>query len=253
MFRNISTFTGALILGAAVSGQAQDMTKGEMKKGAMTKFTVRIENIATKDGMKAKDGTKWSFAMSPGLCIVHTSNAPVFSAGKKDRGKGLESQAEEGNPAMLAESLKADKGVKSVTVFNTPIGTDVPAPITPGFTYECTFEAATGSKLTITSMFGQSNDLFYAPNESGIALFANGKPISGDITSKMILWDAGTEVNEEPGVGPNQAPRQKAPNTGTNENGVVKSIKDVKDGFSYPKTASVMKVTITPAKAPDSN
>src|SRR5216684_558321 len=119
MVHKILTVSGALILGAAVSGRAQDVMKGEM-----TKFTVRIENIATKDGMKAKDGTKWSFAMSPGLCIVHTSNAPVFSVGKKDRGKGLESQAEEGNPAMLAESLKDDKGVKSVTVFNTPIGTD---------------------------------------------------------------------------------------------------------------------------------
>jgi hypothetical protein len=87
----------------------------------MTKFRVKIENIAVKDGMKAKDGTKWSFAMSPGLCIVHTNNAPVFSAGKKDRGKGLESQAEEGNPAALAKSLQDDKGIKSVTVFNTPI------------------------------------------------------------------------------------------------------------------------------------
>jgi hypothetical protein len=102
-------------------------------------------------------------------------------------------------------------------------------------------------------MFGQSNDLFYAPNETGIVLFNNGKPISGDITAKIILWDAGTEVHEEPGVGPNQASRQKAPNTGKDENGVVKNIKDVRDGFTYPKTASVMKVTIMPAKAPNAN
>jgi len=214
-----------------------------------TKFTVKIENISKENGMTAKDGTKWSFAVSPGLCIVHANNAPVFSAGKKDRGKGLERQAEEGNPAVLAESLKADKDVKSITVFNTPIGTSVPAPITPGFAYECSFEAAPGSRLTITSMFGQSNDLFYAPNESGIALFSNGKPISGDITAKLILWDAGTEVHEEPGVGPNQAPRQKAPNTGKDENGVVKNIKDVKDGFSYPQTTKVLKVTIMPEKS----
>jgi hypothetical protein len=248
MVGKILTLSGAMILGAAVSGQAQDMMKGEKMKGGMTKFTVKIEIISSKDGMKAKDGTKWSFAMSPGLCIVHTNSAAVFSAGKKDRGKGLENQAEEGNPAMLAKSLQGDQGVKSVTVFNTPIGTSTPAPIIPGFAYECSFAAAGGSKLTITSMFGQSNDLFYAPNESGIALFSNGKPISGDITAKMILWDAGTEVNEEPGVGPNQAPRQKAPNTGKDENGLVKNIKDVKDGFSYPKTTSVMKVTIAPAK-----
>ena len=60
---------------------------------------------------------------------------------------------------------------------------------------------------------------------------------------------SGTEVNEEPGIGLNQAPRQKAPDTGKDENSVVKNIKDIKNGFNYPKTASVMKVTITPAKS----
>ena len=252
MLKQIVGAALGLILAMQGSVPAQE-AKTMGKTAGMTRFTVKIENIATPDGMKAKDGTKWSFAMSPGLCIVHTNNAPVFSAGKKDRGKGLERQAEEGNPAMLAESLKADKGVKSVVIFNTPTGTDTPAPIIPGYAYECVFEAPAGSKLTITSMFGQSNDLFYAPDESGIALFNNGKPISGDITAKIILWDAGTEVNEEPGVGPNQAPRQKAPNTGKEENGVVKNIKDVKDGFTYPKTASVMKITITPSKASGAN
>jgi hypothetical protein len=35
---------------------------------------------------------------------------------------------------------------------------------------------------------------------------------------------------------------------GKDENSVVKNIKDIKGGFIYPKTASVMKVTITAAK-----
>jgi hypothetical protein len=75
-------------------------------------------------------------------------------------------------------------------------------------------------------------------------------PYSGDITAKIILWDAGTEVNQEPGIAPNQAPRQKAPNAGKDETGVVQNIKD---RFTYPNTASVMKLTITPAKAPGAN
>jgi hypothetical protein len=241
VLRKTLSISAALIFGAAVSGEAQDMMKGEMMKGEMTRFTIRIENISNSDGMKASDGTKWPFAMSPGLCIVHTTNAPVFSSGKKDRGKGLEAQAEGGNPATLAKSLESDKGVKSVVVFNTPVGQKSLGPIGPGAAYECSVEAAPGSKLTITSMFGQSNDLFYAPNESGIALFNNSKPLSGDITAKIILWDAGTEVNEQPGIGPNQAPRQKAPNTGKDENGVVKNIKNIKDGFTYPKSASALK------------
>ena len=57
-------------------------------------------------------------------------------------------------------------------------------------------------------MFGQSNDLFYS-NDRPIALFTgNGKPAAGEMTAQLSLWDAGTEVNEEPGLGPNQGPRQ---------------------------------------------
>jgi hypothetical protein len=93
-------------------------------------------------------------------------------------------------------------------------------------------------------MFGQSNDWFYAPNESGITLFdGNGKPISGDVTSQIMLWNAGTEVDEEPGIGTNQGPRQKAPNTGVDENGVVQV---VNDQAAYSHTDKVMRVTITP-------
>ena len=94
-------------------------------------------------------------------------------------------------------------------------------------------------------MFGQSNDLFYAPGESGIALFdAHGKPLQGDVTSQLALWDAGTEVNQEPGLGADQAPRQKMPNTGASER---KPVGLVKDSFTYPPTVEVLKVTITPS------
>jgi hypothetical protein len=77
----------------------------------------------------------------------------------------------------------------------------------------------------------------------GIELFENGKPISGDITAKLVLWDAGTEKNEEPGIGPNQAPRQKVPNTGIEENGTVHK---AKDSTFFTKTAELFRVTITP-------
>jgi hypothetical protein len=91
---------------------------------------------------------------------------------------------------------------------------------------------------------GQSNDWFYAPAEEGIELFKNGKPISGDISSQLILWDAGTEIDQEAGIGSNQGPRQKGPNTGKAENGVVRK---VQDGKTYSNASSVLRLTITPA------
>ena len=218
-----------------------------------TKFTVRIENITKSDAFTASTGAKWSLAFSPGVAVVHTEKAPIFSAGKKDRGKGLEAQSEDGDPGMLAKSLEGGKGIKSVAVFNTPVGASGPGPITPGAAYEFTIFGMPGDRLSLTAMMGQSNDWFYAPAESGIELFKNGKAISGDITSQIVLWDAGTEVDQEPGIGSDQGPRQKAPNTGEAENGVVRNVKDVKYGSAFSKVSSAMRVTIKPTPMAGAN
>lgn len=209
-----------------------------------TKFTIRIQNISKPDTFTASNGTKWSLAFSPGIAVVHTDKAPIFSAGKKDRGKGLESQAEDGDPSVLAKSLEGGKGIKSVTVFNTPVGASGPGPITPGAAYETTITALPGDRVSLTLMMGQSNDWFYAPDEAGIELYKNGKTISGDVTAQLSMWDAGTEVDQEPGIGSDQGPRQKAPNTGKTENGVVHKIRD---GKIYSTASKVMRITIAPA------
>ncbi len=209
-----------------------------------TKFTVRIENTTKPDTFTASNGVKWSLAYSPGTAVVHTESAPIFTAGKKDRGKGLEAQSEDGDPSKLAKSLKGAKGIKSVTVFNTPVGASGPGPITPDAAYEVTVSAMPGDRLSLTLMMGQSNDWFYAPAEAGIELFKDGKANSGDITSQIMLWDVGTEVDQEAGIGSDQGPRQKGSNTGKAENGVVKK---VSDGKTYADAPSVMRVTIKPA------
>jgi hypothetical protein len=236
MVTKLFSMSAALFLGVAAvaSGNGNQPTQ----------FTVRIENITKPDAFTASNGMKWSLAFSPGLAVVHSEKAPIFTSGKKDRGKGLEAQSEDGNPDMLAASLKGGKGIKSVTVFNTPVGAGAPGPVTPGSTYEVTISAVPGDRLTLTTMMGQSNDWFYAPGESGIELFKNGKPISGDITEQIILWDAGTEVDQEPGIGSDQGPRQKAPNTGQPENGVVRK---VQDGKAYSNASEIMRVTIKQA------
>ena len=64
------------------------------------------------------------------------------------------------------------------------------------------------------------------------------------MTAQLSLWDAGTEVNEEPGLGPNQGPRQKTPDAGVAEH---KGMAHVRDKYSYPRTADVLRVTIAPA------
>ncbi len=244
MLHNVLHIASIISLVLIVSGLQPEI---RAEQSGVTKFKVRIENISNPDGQTASNGTRWPFALSPGVWVVHGKNSPLFTTGKHDRGKGLEAQSEDGNPATLAESLKKQPGVKSSGIFNAPVGTTAPGPIGPGGAFEFTFTAAPGSRLSFAMMFGQSNDLFYASNDTGIALFdKKGKPISGDITPKVSLWDVGTEENEEPGIGPNQAPRQSAPNTGTEEDEPVRLISAVHDGFTYPKTSDVIRITITP-------
>ena len=128
-------FTKLLAVSAGVFLTAAGIASADTDQ--LTKFTIRIENISKADAFTASNGVKWSLAFSPGTAIVHTIKAPVFSAGKKDRGKGLEAQAEDGDPRMLAKSL-AGAGIKSVTVFNIPVGASAPGPITPATAYEVT-------------------------------------------------------------------------------------------------------------------
>lgn len=94
-------------------------------------------------------------------------------------------------------------------------------------------------------MFVQSNDLFYTFPEGGLALFNNGVALSGDMTSQVLLYDAGTEVNEFPGAGLSQVIRQSAPNSGVEGNGVVTNVINVGDWFTYPDVADIIMVTIT--------
>ena len=162
---------------------------------------------------------------------------------------GLESLAEDGVPTdARGPSWQPLHGVTS-GAFATPVGGSAAAPAFPGESYSFTFDANPGDYLSFATMLVQSNDLFYAPDERGVGLFdAAGSPISGDITDDVQLWDAGTEMNEAPGAGPNQAPRQAGMDIGPDEDGTITEVDLTMsaDGFYYPAVSDVIRVTIRP-------
>ena len=127
-----------------------------------------------------------------------------------------------------------------------PVGADGAGPALPGGAYEFVIHASAGDTLTFATMLAQSNDMFFAPDEAGIALFdGDGNAISGDVSDQVDLWDAGTEVNQPIGEGDEQAPRQSGPNTGADEMGVVQLVSDLDDGLSYPAASDIIAVTLT--------
>jgi hypothetical protein len=211
-----------------------------------TTFTVKVENISKGEALRLSTGKTAPFVAAPTFWALHTGGGnPIFTGGRPEPGNGLEQLAETGNPERLVKYVSAVSGVAAVGANARPIGATGDGPLTPGQAYEFEVSASPGQSLSLAWMFGQSNDLFYS-NERPIALFVGGKPVSGDMTTQISLWDAGTEVNEEPGLGPNQAPRQKSPDAGTTEK---QSIAHVRDGYNYPGTGQVLRVTITPSES----
>lgn len=169
--------------------------------------------------------------IAPGVWVVHHKNdKPIFTENTPDYGMGLEPLAEMGDPSALYASLMGDDFKSGV--YNTPVGASSPAPLFPGDKFTFTFEGKAGEYLSFADMLGASNDLFFAPGEMGIKLFNGNQAIGGDITDQLMLWDAGTEVNEYPGA-------QTQANTVEGGN-----VRMVDDGFTYPAVDKVIKVTI---------
>jgi hypothetical protein len=178
--------------------------------------------------------------LAPGLWVIHdeTTLGELFQLGQPDYGNGLESLAEDGDPAALLAYYGEQA---NIGIFGGVYGEDV-MPLLPGGAFIFHIEARPGDRISIASMFGQSNDMFLATTPEGIALFDSaGGPISGDISASFSMLDAGTEVNEGLGAGPNQAPRQTAPNSGADENGVVQHAE-----AGSPEAINLVRVMIMP-------
>ncbi len=207
--------------------------------GDAVTYVVRIENISGDSDLPTP--------FAPGVWVLHSEPGALFIEGEADKGYGLEALAEDGDPSALAEALNGMD--LHAGVFNTPVGADGPGVILPGQAYEFEVKVtADAPYLSFATMFVQSNDLFVGPGEAGIALIdMDGMAMEGmqDLTADLQLWDAGTEFNEEPGVGPDQAPRQSGANTGRPEIGGT--VRVVDDGYSYPDVTALVKVSIEKA------
>ena len=183
------------------------------------------------------------------LFLAATATMLSFASCNKDDDNMEEAETQ--MYTITIENIQTPFAYQSTGVFNTPMGATEPGGAGPGNAYEFTVHAGMDSKLSFATMFVGSNDLFFGTEGEGMSLYENGVLMTGDVTSKIKLWDAGTEVNEEPGNGPNQPMNQSGPNTGDDENGMVKDINNVSDGFTYPAVANTIKVMISEGSMPN--
>jgi spondin N len=233
-----------IAVGGAATALAGTPSGGGKGGGEATKFTVTIEDVSTETTLQTSQGPK-PVPLSPGVFATYRGNNILFREGK-DADEGTENIAEDGFPEVEAEDAAGHRRERKSGIFTQEGGALGPA-FEPGSMTEFSFRARRGDRFSLETMFVQSNDWFYGFD--GLKLFRKGEPISGDVTRRIDLYDAGTEVDEEPGAGTTQKPNQDpdAMDVGPSENEPVTLVSETGDGFSTPPNDEVIRVTITPA------
>jgi len=211
-------------------------------------FNVNMENTSAEGDLVPSIGEPSNIMFAPGILIVHSSEFTLFEANSPASWAGFEDMVEDGANATLIETLEGEDSVMSALSFAALDESYADAPMLPGDKATLSIEAEPGDELTVATMFGESNDVFVAA--TSIPLFDDaGEAQEVDATSLLRLWDAGTETNEEPGLGDNQAPRQSAAGEGDEENGdVVEIVGTDALGFVYPEPSEMISLRITLAE-----
>ncbi len=215
----VSTFDGKKLL-----AEKPFFSPGEKSNPEITD----IAQMGKIDKLKAKveSNTGVITGISPVLLVVYQGEKnPIYELGKKDNGLGLKDLAQMGDTGKLKESLKGMKGVKGVYVIGN-------SPIAPGEKAMGQYKAEKGDLLAYATMFGFSNDWFYANEQSVSAL------LSGDITKSTGLFDSGTGVDQFPGAGNRQAL------FGGKSEVESKAISKVGNTFPVPVLEKVLRITL---------
>lgn len=221
------------------------MNETAMSNPAAQRFTVTVYNV-TEPGTLPTDRAMGAVPLSPVVYAVFSGANPMFTVGAA-ADVGTERIAEDGFPMQKVKMLGSMQGVGSHGAAAQPAG-KAPA-VEPGESATFTVMAAPGYRLQMATMFVQSNDWFYAFGDGGLPLFDGTTPVSGEVTSRLVLYDAGTEADTPPGTGPYQKPAQDPKAT---DIGPADSVDRVElaerrhPSFTIPPTASIIRVIITP-------
>jgi hypothetical protein len=137
--------------------------------------------------------------LSPILVVIYNGiDNPIYKVGENDRGEGLKLLAQRGNADTLAAFLKGKPGIKNVYVLPAP-ATGVLLPTIadqPGGMVSQEITVTKGDRLAIATMYGFSNDWFFASTGNGV-----DPTQKGDISSSIMLYDDGTAIAQFPGAG----------------------------------------------------
>lgn len=221
---------------------------GEAEEDVPIQMILEVENISDVDTFKQSNGESLSLPLAPGFFALTTTPDQIYSSGAI-ASKPLETLAEVGNPTTLIDEVRAQSGTDTAGILGDINNPDYKeSPVLPGQKATLLLTFQPGHKLVVASMLGVSNDTFLGTQAGGIDLDGIDPSTTVDVTSKFVWWDAGTEVNEPIGEGPNQVSNAPGTESGESEDGLV-SIAPLDDGegnILLPPVSKMVKVTLKP-------
>lgn len=241
----LSRFAAMAVVAVGAMACDDDDDNGGVSQPVPTTFTVTIENVSS-NGTLAVTRLNGVVPLSPGVYAVFSGTNPLWTAGDSlPPPEGLERLAEDGDNTVEAARIAGLTFLKAHGTFEAAGGADDSPLIFPGESATFTVTGSPGDRLQIETMFVQSNDWFFAFSGAGLDLFDGSTPVEGDVSSRIVLLDAGTEADEPPGEGVNQGPVQPAPDTGpADPDSTIRLV--VPDSLNgLPPLTSIIRVTVT--------
>jgi hypothetical protein len=177
--------------------------------------------------------------LSPVLVVVYDgSENPFYKVGEDDRGEGLKDLAQKGNADILAAALKTRAGVKNVYVLPAPTNTVLLPRINgaDGGKVSQQLSIAAGDRIAIATMYGFSNDWFFATTGNGIDATQKG-----DVSGAIGLFDNGTAINQFPGAGITQFNLAGTP---LQESNPIQAVPNPNSFTTLPDLTKIIKVTL---------
>lgn len=212
-------------------------SEGKATTDALTRIAEAGDNAPLSTWLTSQTGI--FTPLSPVLVVVYNGNEnPFFKSGENDRGEGLKELAQKGNADVLAAALKMKAGIKNVYVLKEPASTVLLPQIggNAGGKVAQPLMLVPGDRIAIATMYGFSNDWFFAT--SGNDIDGNA---SGDVSGSVGLYDNGTAIDQFPGAGITQFNLAGTP---LNESKAIAPVPNPNKFTTLPAINNIIKVTL---------
>ncbi|WP_426330125.1 spondin domain-containing protein [Pedobacter sp. R-06] len=225
------------IVGGNLLNPAPLFTKGQATANGLTSIAEAGDNVPLSNYISSITGI--FTPLSPVLVVVYNGvDNPLFKLGENDRGQGLKDLAQKGDASVLASFLKGKTGIKAVYVLPAANSTVLLPMIgsTQGSTVSQEISFVKGDRLAIATMYGFSNDWFFATGTEGI------DPLKkGDVSSAIGLYNNGTAIDQFPGAGITQFNLAGTPLA---ESSPITAVPNPNAFTTLPATKDIVKVTV---------